>query len=221
MSYVFDKIELIKALNNYGIKSSLKTDKDIDNALTELAIKRCNSNNFIGSGIARSTFDCGDYILKVSKEFYVDEYDENAEQEYIDNMSEEEYEAYENGELDGYSFNCIESIPSSQYADEQSYTEIENYKIINKLGRVKNQFYKIFAATSNCAIILAEKCSLALNRNEHWYEIYGNLSEVYNDIHQDNIGLNKDNKVVILDIGMEGDWDRIARTFNVIPEGEI
>lgn len=215
MSYIFNKGMLLKELREHHIDAALDTPEQIDNALVELAQKLCNSDNFLGAGIDRSAFYCSNKtVLKVSKEYYVDYEDEIAMENYYDNsVYDEEEEQLECG----WEFNDLDLAKTSTQKAPQSEVEIKNFIQASILDKIKNHIFKIYAATSNGAVMLVERCTRGNHDYNEFKEAGKEFNQIYTDVHENNLGVNSKNNIVLIDLGFDEDWYQICEYYDVTP----
>lgn len=213
MAYIFNEEKLNEILKRYNIEYDDNAANKYDKALNDLAIATCSDDNWMGAGISRNGFDLGDCVLKVSKLYYVNDDDEFAEEDYYEDVS------YDDREDFGWTYNYLENLNRSQATEEQSLNEINNYAIGKSMRKCNKHYAEIYAATSNGLVELVEKCSKVCFEN-YPEKIYKKMKQLlrqyrqaYEDIHNNNIGINKDGDLVIIDLGFEFNWNIIAYTF--------
>lgn len=213
MSYIFNRGMLLKELENHNIKAELDTPEHIDHALVELAQQICNSDNFLGAGIDRSAFYCSNKtVLKVSKQYYIDSEDEVAREDYYSNYG------YDEEDIEyGWELNNLDLAETSTQKTHQSEVEIKNFIQASILDKIKDHIFKIYAATTNGAIMLVERCK----REKYDYNMFvvagEEFGQVYEDVHENNLGVNSKNNIVLIDLGFEEDWYKICEHYEVAP----
>lgn len=213
MAYIFNEEKLNEILKRYNIEYDDNAANKYDKALNDLAIAACDDDNWMGAGISRNGFDLGDCVLKVSKFYYVNAYDESAEEEYYDDTYPEDREDY------GWAFDCLENLNDSQFIEDQSLNEIRNYVIGKSMRRCNKHYAEIYAATSNGLVELVEKCKEYYSEDypektkKKFKQLLKQYRHAYDDIHSGNIGINKNGDLVIIDLGYEFNWDWIAVAF--------
>lgn len=213
MSYIFNRGVLLKELEKHNIKAELDTQEHIDHALVELAQQICNSDNFLGAGIDRSAFYCSNKtVLKVSKQYYVDYEDNVAREDYYDDYGYDE----EDSEY-GWEFNNLDLVETSTEKTHQSEVEIKNFIQASLLDKIKDHIFKIYAATTNGAVMLVERCAIGDYDYNKIAEAGEAFSQVYEDVHENNLGINSKNNIVLIDLGFEEDWYKICEHYNVTP----
>ena len=89
MKQIYDMSKVIDLFKDACVEWSGALE-DLDRALVETAVKVCNHDSYIGAGIERSAFSFKDFVIKVSKEFYVDINDEIAEDDFNQWCDEED-----------------------------------------------------------------------------------------------------------------------------------
>ena len=206
MKQIYDMSKVIDLFKDACVEWSGALE-DLDRALVETAVKVCNHDSYIGAGIERSAFSFKDFVIKVSKEFYVDINDEIAEDDFNQWCDEED-------EDKTCYYNYLEDMEYSKCESEQGLQEIKNYEAVLNSGieEIQNHFAEIYCCSSNGNIIVMEKCEPAEDVDEELLSLYDSL---YEDIHCDNVGLNKDNRMVVLDLGFAFHWDEIYIYFGV------
>lgn len=179
----------------FSIRDFLDADK-VDALIQKLVDKTCNTKTFLGCGISRSCFSNSDsYAIKVDKTIYVDADDLSAEEEYDQMTLEEDYEDF------GWAYNNLKNATSPSlhvYGCPQCQEEISIYKdILKNNSHLLNKVAKIYAYSSNQLVEVVEYCSEV----GHHYEACRDLEKLFDDIHADNVGLNKQGKAVAVDFG--------------------
>ena len=174
----------------------LKEKDYVDKLLSDMLSLAVKSGGFLGAGIGRSAFALGNYVLKVARSLV------NVE---ADDIHEEYYDMYDKSA-------SAHTIPTD-FKDEgfnQNRNEVEWY--INPAHKhYLTDAAAIYACSDNYAIELVERCEFL--SGDDYDDMYneeteiGGLFEYYNcnycDIHEDNVALNRDGKLVIVDLGWE------------------
>lgn len=199
MSNVLSFFGFSKALIENGIVFSIRDFLDadkVDALIQKLVDKTCNTKTFLGCGISRSCFSNSDsYAIKVDKTIYIDADDLSAEEEYDQMTLEEDYEDF------GWAYNNLKNATSPSlhvYGCPQCQEEISVYKdILKNNSHLLNKVAKIYAYSSNQLVEVVEYCSEV----GHHYEACRDLEKLFDDIHADNVGLNKQGKAVAIDFG--------------------
>lgn len=195
---LINKDEFVKCAVDAGLfvdEKMLSSESYVDSILQNLLKIAQLADGYLGSGIGRSAFKLGNYVLKVARSIVNVEEDMWSDSPYATPYDKSD-------EINSLTLNR---------ADEgfnQNYQECNWY--LNK----RNQAYLtdaagLYAFSSNYAIELAEYCELL--SGDDYEDLYDEESEIgglfayydshYRDIHEDNVGLNKDGKLVILDLG--------------------
>ena len=78
-----------------------------------------------------------------------------------------------------------------------------------------NNYWKVLNAKDYGIPQNRERVFIVSIRKDVDTELLGLYNSLYADIHCDNVGLNKDNRMVVLDLGLAFNWDAIHRYFGV------
>ena len=199
MSNVLSFFGFSKALIENEIVFSLRDFLDVDKVdilIQKLVDKTCNTQTFLGCGISRSCFSNSDsYAIKVDKTIYVDANDDYAAEDYNECTLEEDYEDF------GWAYDNLEDATSPSLREHdysQCQEEISVYKdILKNNSHLLNKVAKIYAYSSNQLVEVVEYCSEV----GHHYEACRDLEKLFDDIHANNVGLNKQGKAVAIDFG--------------------
>ena len=199
MSNVLSFFGFSKALIENGIVFSIRDFLDadkVDALIQKLVDKTCNTKTFLGCGISRSCFSNSDsYAIKVDKTIYADANDLYAEEEYYQMTLDEEYKdlgwTYDNLKNATDSSLCAHDYPQCQ-------EEIYAYEdILKNNSHLLNKVAKIYAYSSNQLVEIVEYCIEVGYHSEACVD----LEKLFDDIHANNVGLNKQGKAVAIDFG--------------------
>ena len=174
----------------------LKEKDYVDKLLSDMLSLAVRSGGFLGAGIGRSAFALGNYVLKVARSLV------NVE---ADGIHEEYYDMYDKSA-------SAHIVPT----DPRDEGFIQNRNEVNWYTDPAHKHYlsdaaAVYACSDNYAIELVERCEFL--SGDDYDDMYneeteiGGLFEYYNcnycDIHEDNVALNRDGKLVIVDLGWE------------------
>lgn len=174
----------------------LKEKDYVDKLLSDMLSLAVRSGGFLGAGIGRSAFALGNYVLKVAR-----------------SLVNVESSDYEEKYYDMYDKSASAHMANADFEDEGF---IQNRNEVNWYTDPAHKSYltdaaAIYACSENYAIELVERCEFL--SGDDYDDMYneeteiGGLFEYYNchycDIHEDNVALNKNGKLVIVDLGWE------------------
>ena len=210
MCNVYSFSGFAKILIKNRIKFSLRDfldDNKVDNLIQQLIDNSCDEDSYAGAGIARSCFFdySGECAIKVDKQFYTDYSDEDARETYSDYL--DSYADWEDG---GWVIDDLCSITKYKgYCCDQNYDEIEMYKtLIRRKSHILDYLPRLYAISTNKCVEILELCNgcdydpYAMDT-----ERYEFICNMFDDTHDGNFGVNKQNKLVILDVGFKVDLD--------------
>ena len=177
-------------VNEDWLQDSNYVDKLLSNMLS-LAIQ---NGGYLGAGIGRSAFALGNYVLKVVRSIV------NCEES---DYHKEYYDMYDKS-------SSAHTVPTDRKNEgfNQNYQEVQWYINPKNAYRLTDTA-AIYACSENYAIELVERCEYVSGSD--YDDLYDEETEIgslfqyydcnYCDIHEDNVALNKDGKLVIIDLG--------------------
>lgn len=157
---------------------------DIIQRITETAVAK---GDFLGCGIGRTVFGFGNFVIKIARSIVNEK-----EDEWDDNW----YYCYDNSP----------SATSLDYCDKddgmkQNRNEAEFVQNCGK--RHTDNIAAVYATSSNYAVSICERCDMVpmCEWSDDDEERYEHLGQIYNDIHEYNVGFNKKGRMVVIDLG--------------------
>ena len=207
MSNVYSFSGFAKVLIENGILFSIRDfldDKKVDELIQLVIDKQCNEDTYIGAGVERSCFIPreGSYAIKVDKSYYTNYYDEGARYEYEAYTYDNHLICYDGG----WVIDSLENITKFDICCEQNVNEIHNYNAIIQNHKHLREFIpQMIAVSSNYCVEIMERCSYC--HSSPYYSHYARFNFIddnFSDAHEDNLGLNRFGKLVILDLGLGG-----------------
>ena len=152
--------------------------------ITEIAVAK---GDFLGCGIGRTVFGFGNFVIKIARSIINEEEDEWDENWYY----------------------CYDNSPSAislDYCDKdngmkQNRNEAEFVQNCGK--RHTDNIATVYATSSNYAVSICERCEIVpmCEWSDDDEERYKHLGQIYNDIHEHNVGFNKEGRMVVIDLG--------------------
>lgn len=204
MGNVYSFLGFSKVLIENNIPFSIRdflNDEKVDELIQQLVDKQCYEDTFSGAGIDRSCFipHNGACAIKVDKGYYTDYSDEIARHE----ASQNAYSIHEICYDGSWVINNLENITKARFCCKQNRDEIKAYNNIIKYRPNLLQYLpQIFAVSSNNCVEIVEYCD-ACSESDLYSKRYDEIDRIFQDAHDSNVGLNRFNKVVYLDLGME------------------
>ena len=172
----------------------LKEKDYVDKLLSDMLSLAVRSGGFLGAGIGRSAFALGNYVLKVAS-----------------SLVNVESSDYDEKYYDMYDKSASAHMANADFKDEgfsQNRNEVEWYLNPKNSHRLSDTA-AIYACSENYAIELVERCEFLSGSD--YDDMFDEGTEIgclyqyydynYCDIHEDNVALNKDGKLVIIDLG--------------------